>query len=705
MLKKAPIDLLKDTKCWKTDVPSGLVVFLVAIPLCLGIALASGASAMSGIIAGIAGGLVVTLFSNSSLGVSGPAAGLVAIVAPAIVQLGFQNFLLAVVFAGVIQFLLGVFKAGTIGYYFPSSVIKGMLAAIGLIIILKQIPHAFGYDKDYEGDLAFTQADGKNTFTEIFEAATHITPSALIITLVCLAILIFWSTKRMSQLSFTKIIQGPLVAVLAGILLNLAFGSIESMKLKNEQLVRLPVWKIDELPEGAMALEEPTESGEKRFQTMKVTNGPVTYKSEDGLYYLEDPEDPEAEQKGLARLPKDSLALEDPTSSGQPRFQLREVKKGPVYYEAEDGQYHLDAPVLILPHFKPSEIRGGKMEFGHGHGDGHGDDVDKEAQLATAEASLSKIQGSLSQDKVAEVGPEIAGIRESLAAFAGSSGDAEAQGVSPVRAFIMILVTALTLAIVASLESLLCAEATDKLDPQRRQTDLNQELCAQGIGNVVSGAVGGLPVTQVIVRSSTNIQSGAQSRLAAFVHGLFLIGCVIAIPHLLNLIPLASLAAILFVVGYKLAHPSKFKAMYSQGWTQFLPFIITIAAILRTDLLIGIGVGLIASLFFILQGSYFKSLWTSESEEGGKKVHHLTLAERVFFINKGNIQTALQKIQPGEKVVVDASNTVHMDQDVKDIFNDFKTHAEYDNIEIEWIDTPGGESNSDPARIQDLVSG
>ena len=180
---------------------------------------------------------------------------------------------------------------------------------------------------------------------------------------------------------------------------------------------------------------------------------------------------------------------------------------------------------------------------------------------------------------------------------------------------------------------------------------------------------------------------------------------MIAIPHLLNLIPLASLAAILFVVGYKLAHPSKFKAMYSQGWTQFLPFIITIAAILRTDLLIGIGVGLIASLFFILQGSYFKSLWTSESEEGGKKVHRLTLAERVFFINKGNIQTALQKIQPGEKVVVDASNTVHMDQDVKDIFNDFKTHAEYDNIEIEWIDTPGGESNSDPARIQDLVSG
>jgi MFS superfamily sulfate permease-like transporter len=269
----------------------------------------------------------------------------------------------------------------------------------------------------------------------------------------------------------------------------------------------------------------------------------------------------------------------------------------------------------------------------------------------------------------------------------------------------MILITALTLAIVASLESLLCAEATDKLDPQRRQTDLNQELCAQGIGNFVSGMIGGLPVTQVIVRSSTNIQSGAQSRFAAFVHGIFLIVCVIAIPHILNLIPLASLAAILFVVGYKLAHPSKFKAMYSQGWTQFLPFIITIAAILYTDLLIGIAIGLIASLVFILSGSYFKSLWVNTAEEGGKKVHRLTLAERVFFINKGNIQTALQAIDPGEKVIVDASNTVHMDQDVKDIFEDFKTHAEFDNIEIEWIGTPGDESNTDPARVQGLAGG
>ena len=314
----------------------------------------------------------------------------------------------------------------------------------------------------------------------------------------------------------------------------------------------------------------------------------------------------------------------------------------------------------------------------------------------------------ISDPEVAKsMAPAIAGLRDSLNAADSevSAGEGEGGGVSTFQAAMLILVTALTLAIVASLESLLCAEATDKLDPQRRQTDLNQELRAQGIGNVVSGMMGGLPVTQVIVRSSTNIQSGAQSRLAAFVHGIFLIVCVIAIPNVLNLIPLASLAAILFVVGYKLAHPSKFKAMYSQGWTQFLPFIITIAAILRTDLLIGIGIGLIASLFFILQSTYFKSLWVNTSEEAGKKIHRLTLAERVFFINKGNIQTALQKIDPGEKVVVDASNTVHMDQDVLDIFADFKTNAEFDNIEIEWIGTPGGDTDNDPARVQGLENG
>ena len=669
MLKTGPLTIFKDAKHWKTDVPSGLVVFLVAIPLCLGIALASGSSAMSGVIAGIVGGLVVTLFSNSPLGVSGPAAGLVAIVAPAIVQLGFGNFLLAVVLAGVIQFLLGLFKAGTIGYYFPTSVIKGMLAAIGLIIILKQIPHAFGYDKNYEGDLAFSQADGHNTFTEIYYAFSNPSMGPVIVTLVCLAILIFWQTKMISKFSWSKIIQGPLVAVLAGILLNLLF-STTPMKIDKDHLVQL---------------------------------NPATAKK---ILGVDDHHQAASEE-------------EDESASGSFRF--------------------------FFPHFEPSEITSGDVQIGHGsHGGGS-----TNAALAIEDATTKleefgkKLEKLTDSSIAASLNPAITGLRQSLnssGASLDSTGaklktleeavekvsdkniaegmknaiagirnvvktESAAVSISPFRAAIMIFITAMTLAIVASLESLLCAEATDKLDPQRRQTDLNQELRAQGIGNVVSGMIGGLPVTQVIVRSSTNIQSGAQSRFAAFVHGIFLIVCVIAIPNILELIPLASLAAILFVVGYKLAHPSKFKEMFNNGWTQFLPFIITIVAILWTDLLIGIGIGLIVSLFFILRSSYFKSLWVNTSEESGKKVHRLTLAERVFFINKGKIQTALQAIDPGEKVVVDASNTVHMDQDVVDIFEDFKTHAEYDNIEIEWISTPGDESETDPARIQGLAGG
>ena len=704
MLHSGPLTMFKEIKHWKSDIPSGLVVFLVAIPLCLGIALASGASAMSGVIAGIVGGLIVTLFSNSSLGVSGPAAGLVAIVAPAIVQLGFQNFLLAVVLAGVIQFVLGFFKAGTIGYYFPASVIKGMLAAIGLIIILKQIPHAFGKDQVPEGVMSFNQADGHNTFTEIWHSVTHPSATAVIITLVCLAILILWEQKFMKKMSFTKIIQGPLVAVIAGILLNLAFSSVDSMRLEEDHLVRLPVWKIDDLPSDSIALDDPMESGEKRFQTQTLKDGPIVFQDDDKRYYLDSTS--EDKGKGLPEIPPKSVALDKDTADGKPRFQVRYEVKGPVYYKGKDGKYHLDAPVLIFPRFDPSAITSTDVQLGHGsHGADHDDDMT--AEIAEAETKLKALEEKIagaSDETTAEIAPAISGLRASLASLTGSSEEKPVGGASTFIAVYLIVVTAVTLAIVASLESLLCAEATDKLDPQRRQTDLNQELRAQGIGNIASGLVGGLPVTQVIVRSSTNIQSGAQSRLAAFVHGIFLIGCVIAIPFVLNLVPLASLAAILFVVGYKLAHPSKFKLMFSQGWTQFLPFIITIVAIICTDLLIGIGIGLVISLLFVLLSSYFKSLWVTSSEEGGKKVHRLTLAERVFFINKGNIQLALQAIDPGEKVIIDASNTVHMDQDVLDIFEDFKTHAPFDEIEIEWIGIPGDESNSDPARIQNLAN-
>ena len=668
MQRTGPLTIFSEAKHWKSDVPSGLVVFLVAIPLCLGIALASGGSAMSGIIAGIVGGLIVTLFSNSPLGVSGPAAGLVAIVAPAILTLGFQNFLLAVVLAGVIQFVLGVLKAGTIGYYFPTSVIKGMLAAIGLIIILKQIPHAVGYDKDYEGDMAFSQADGHNTFTEIFYALSNPSWGPVIVTLVCLAILIVWQTKFISKFSWSKIIQGPLVAVVAGILLNMVLFSTP-MKIDKDHLVQL---------------------------------NPATAKKIAGVH---DSHETSADES-------------DESKSGSFEF--------------------------IFPHFEPSAITSADMQLGHGS---HGGGGSKNAAMAIKDATTKleafgeKLEQLTDSSIASDLGPAIAGLRGSLDASGvalDSTGtklktleeavekvsdkniadgmmnaiagirdviktEEEAVAISPFRAATMIFITALTLAIVASLESLLCAEATDKLDPQRRQTDLNQELRAQGIGNVVSGMIGGLPVTQVIVRSSTNIQSGAQSRFASFVHGIFLIACVVAIPQILELIPLASLAAILFVVGYKLAHPSKFKEMFANGWTQFLPFIITIVAILRTDLLIGIGIGLIASLFFILQSSYFKSLWVNKEEVDGRKIHRLTLAERVFFINKGIIQTVIQDIEPGSKVIIDASNTVHMDQDVKDIFGDFEQHAEFDNIEIEWIKPPpSDEKRADPARVQGL---
>lgn len=625
------MNMLKELKHWKTDVPAGLVVFLVAIPLCLGIALASGASALSGVIAGIVGGLIVTLFSNSSLGVSGPAAGLVAIVAPAIQHLGFQNFLLAVVLAGVIQFLLGIFKAGTIGYYFPTAVIKGMLAAIGLIIILKQIPHAFGYDKDNEGDLAFQQADGHNTFTEIYHAILHPTIPAVIVSVVCLAILIFWQSKFIKKFSFTKVIQGPLIAVIAGIILGLGFHASDSMRLSKNHMVSLPdgsdtkqinlVVGGDEVTGNASALR--TKPGEQVnghvFDNVKLN-------AEPNAVLLEKP------ANGKVDLSPDGTFTYTPNEG---------------YVGRDMFVVEYDSPLsLTFPHFEPSEI-------------------------ATGEASSA-------QEK-----------------------DGTRAGATMPSALWSILLTALTIAIVASLESLLCAEATDKLDPQRRQTDLNQELRAQGIGNFVSGMIGGLPVTQVIVRSSTNIQSGAQSRLAAFVHGIFLIVCVLAIPQILNMIPLASLAAILFVVGYNLAHPSKFVGMYKLGWTQFLPFIITIIAILATDLLIGIGIGLVASIFFILKSNYVKSFWMNTTEEDGRKIYNMTLAENVFFLNKGSIQNALQEVEPGSKVIIDASDTVHIDQDVIDLFNDFETNAQFENIELVRIDFINeSKTTADPARVK-----
>lgn len=494
----------------KSDFPAGLVVFLVAVPLCLGIALASGAPLFSGIIAGIVGGTVVALASGSPLGVSGPAAGLAVIVLTAIQSLGYEAFLLAVVIAGVLQIVLGFAKAGVIGYFFPSSVIKGMLSGIGLIIILKQIPHAFGYDSAPEGNLAFQQTDGETTFSALEHMFSAITPGALLISVLSLAILLIWQRPFITRHKIFNIIQGPLVVVVLGIVLQGVLAGT-AWGLSPDHLVSLPV------AEGW------------------------------------------SEITSLFTLP-------------------------------DFGQWNNPA----------------------------------------------------------------------------------------------IWVTAFTIAIVASLETLLCVEATDKLDPYKRLTPTNRELKAQGLGNFISGLVGGLPVTQVIVRSSANIQSGGKTKAAAFIHGLMLLGSVLAIPTILNMIPLASLAAILIIVGFKLAKPSLFKEMYQQGQKQFIPFMVTIVGILLTDLLVGIGIGLAVAVFYILLNNY-KTPYFVEDKRKDKGVIHLELAEDVSFLNKASILLSLKKLPANSKVIIDASQTLHIDYDIKDIIIDFKDNAAYKDIELEFI--------------------
>ena len=433
----------------KHDLPASVVVFFVALPLCLGIALASGAPLFSGIIAGIIGGIVVGIASGSPLGVSGPAAGLAVIVLTSIESLGgsWETFLMAVIIAGVIQVILGYAKAGFIAYFFPSSVIKGMLTGIGLLIILKQIPHALGWDKDFEGDFAFFQPDGRNTITEIIKALDFITPGAFIIALISLGLLILWDQVLTKKHKVFGMINGPLVVVVFGVAMNLAFQSaILPFQLALDQVVRIPV------PENI---------------------------------------------EGFIRQ-------------------------------------------FTLPDFK-----------------------------------------AIGNIEVWKIG--------------------------------------FVIAIVASLETLLCVEATDKLDPYKRITPTNRELKAQGLGNIISGLIGGLPLTQVIVRSSANISFGGKTKLSGILHGFFLLISALTIAGLLNLIPLASLAAILLMVGYKLAKPSLFKEMYKLGWEQFIPFTTTVVAILATDLLKGIFVGMVFGAFYTLLHSYRNSHHIKEeitSEDG-----------------------------------------------------------------------------------------
>jgi MFS superfamily sulfate permease-like transporter len=502
----------------KSDFPASIVVFFVALPLCLGIALASGAPLFSGLIAGIIGGIVVGALSGSKIGVSGPAAGLAAIVLTSIGTLGgFENFLVAVVLGGVIQLIFGILKAGVIGYYFPSSVIKGMLTGIGIIIILKQIPHFIGYDSDPEGDFAFLQVDGQNTFSEIFNSLNFIKPGSALIGLIGLAILLLWENVLAKKAKIFQVIQGPLVAVVAGIVFFVVIGSSGTFGISSTHLVSVPV--------------------------------------------------------------------PDDLTSFLSQFSF--------------------------PNF---------------------------AAIANPE----------------------------------------------------VWVVAFTIALVASLETLLCVEATDKLDPHKNVTPTNKELLAQGTGNIISGLIGGLPITQVIVRSSANIQSGGRTKMSAIIHGLFLLISVILIPNLLNKIPLSVLAAILLVVGFKLAKPGLFKTMYNLGWKQFVPFIVTVLGIIFTDLLVGIGLGLLVGIVVILIKSYQNSHFLhKEGEDMHAGLVKMTLAEEVTFFNKGAILKELDRLPYDSNFELDVTNTKYLDNDIIEILDDFLHKAEERNISIKLVSEKG----------------
>lgn len=483
----------------KADFPSGLVVFLVALPLCLGIALASGAPPLSGIIAGIIGGIVVGTISKSHISVSGPAAGLTAIVLTAISTLGsFEVFLLSVFLAGVFQLILGFIRAGSISNYFPSNVIEGMLAGIGIIIILKQLPHAVGFDADFEGDEAFLEPDGNNTFSAILGAFDYFHLGAIIITIVSLAILISWD--KIPFLKRLKLVPGALVAVIVGIILNEIFMRAGSrLAIAETHLVKLPV--------------------PQSFEDLKN--------------------------------------------------------------------------IIVTPDF----------------------------------TGISNPQ---------------------------------------------VWITAATITVVASIETLLCIEASDRMDVQKRYTDTNVELKAQGIGNMMSALIGGLPMTSVVVRSSANANAGAKSKKSTIIHGVLLLICVLSIPVVLNKIPLATLAAVLLVVGYRLAKPATVMHFWHKGKYQFVPFIATLLAVVFTDLLKGVALGMIISIIFVLRGNLKRAYNFRKDDYVEGDVIHIELAQEVSFLNKAAIKTTLNEIPKHSKVVIDASDTVYIAHDVLDLIEEFR---------------------------------
>lgn len=505
-------------KTIKNDLPASVVVFFVALPLCLGIALASGAPLFSGLIAGIIGGIVVGGLSGSKVGVSGPAAGLAAIVLTAIGTLGsYENFLVAVVLGGTIQVLFGVLRAGIIGYYFPSSVIKGMLTGIGIIIILKQIPNFFGYDEESAWDLTFLEIDGGNTFSELINIIDNIHPGATVIGIISLVLLIFWDQVLSKKHKIFQIIQGPFTVVVLGIIFYILFKDNGALSIAQKHLVTVPI-------------------------------------------------------------PEDAASFINQFS---------------------------------FPNF----------------------------------SAITNHE---------------------------------------------VWITAFTIALVASLETLLCVEATDKIDPDKNVTPTNRELLAQGTGNIISGLIGGLPITQVIVRSSANIQSGGRSKLSPILHGFLLLISVILIPRLLNMIPLSVLAAILLIVGYKLAKPELFKKMYKLGWKQSIPFFVTVIGIVFTDLLVGIGLGLLVGIVVILiknyQNSHFLNKEGEDVDDGRLK---MTLAEEVTFINKGAILRELEKLPNDSFLELDVRRTRYLDYDIIEILDDFAFKARERNITVKLVSERG----------------
>lgn len=494
----------------KNDAISGVIVFLIALPLCLGIAQASGAPLFSGLVAGIIGGIVIGALSGSQLSVAGPAAGLVAIVLAAIGVLGWEAFLCAVIVAGVIQILLGFLKAGSIASYFPTSVIEGMLAGIGLTIIIKQIPEALGYDG--EGHERMVGAEDGFTLEYVTSAFSHMETGAVIVSVIGLALLLLWTTKPFQKL---KLLPSGLVVVIAGVIINQVYKMQHSdLYLGNIHLVNLPI-----------------------------------------------------------------------ASSFNEFFSQ-----------------------FSLPDFSGF----GKKE---------------------------------------------------------------------------VWITGVTIAAVASIETLLCVEATDKLDPQKRYTPTNRELKAQGIGNILAGLIGGLPITSVIVRSSANIQAGAKSKMASIIHGLLLLVCVGTIPTILNMIPKASLAAILIFVGYKLCNPKSFIHAYKQGgWTQFIPLAVTAIAVVSLDLLRGVGLGLVISIIFLLYRNMRVPFFFHRMKHKDSELVEIKLAQEVSFLNKASIKSALYKLPKNSKVIIDASETEYIDFDVLDLINEFHdSHAPEMGIEISLV--------------------